>query len=89
MLQTQHNFKGFYRLSRVLPMPLVGLLIIVSVCADVGSQPLEYPELEALFMLDFGAAVRTLPGRATNIRVSINQLSWFMYCCLPSLMFGD
>ena len=41
MLQTQHSFKGFYMLSRVLPMPLVGLLIIVSVCVDVGSQLLD------------------------------------------------
>ena len=40
-------------------------------------------------MLDFGAAARTLPGRATNIQVSINRLFWFIYYCLLSLMFGD
>ncbi|KAL5768841.1 hypothetical protein ACOSQ2_015624 [Xanthoceras sorbifolium] len=44
--------------SRVLPMPIVGLLIIGGVCADVGSQPTEYPELEALSWLDFGAALK-------------------------------
>lgn len=44
--------------SRVLPMPLVGLLIIGGVCADVGSQQSEYPELEALSRLDFGAAMK-------------------------------
>ncbi|EEF48254.1 conserved hypothetical protein [Ricinus communis] len=43
--------------SRVLPMPLVGLLIIGGVC-DVGSQASEYPELEALSRLDFGAAMK-------------------------------
>ena len=36
--------------SRVLPMPLVGLLIIGGVCADGGSQPSEFPEFEALSM---------------------------------------
>ncbi|XP_059433454.1 uncharacterized protein LOC132166622 [Corylus avellana] len=43
--------------SRVLPMPLVGLLIIGSVC-DAGSQASEYPELEALSRLDLGAAMK-------------------------------
>jgi hypothetical protein len=42
--------------SRVLPMPLVGLLIIGTVC-DAGSQA-EYPELEALSRLDLGAAMK-------------------------------
>lgn len=55
---------GFWRskllwASRVLPMPLVGLLIIGGVCSDVGSQASEYPaELEALSRLDFGAAMK-------------------------------
>ncbi|KAL8153187.1 hypothetical protein V2J09_010947 [Rumex salicifolius] len=44
--------------SRVLPMPLVGLLIIGSVCADTESGVSEYPELEALSRLDFGAAMK-------------------------------
>lgn len=44
--------------SRVLPMPLVGLLIIGGVCTDAGSQPSEFPELEALARLDFGAAMK-------------------------------
>lgn len=53
--------------SRVLPMPLVGLLIIGGVCADVGGQALEYPELEALFRLDFGAAMKVfLAKRLTS-----------------------
>ncbi|KAK1289554.1 GTP-binding protein [Acorus calamus] len=43
------------QVSRVLPMPLVGLLIIGSVCAP---QVAEYPELEALSKLDFGAALK-------------------------------
>ncbi|WCJ42472.1 hypothetical protein M5689_023280 [Euphorbia peplus] len=51
--------------SRVLPMPLVGLFIIGSVC-DVGSQS-EYPELEALSRLDFGAAMKVfLAKRLTS-----------------------
>lgn len=53
--------------SRVLPMPLVGLVIIGKVCADVGSQTLEYPELEALSRLDFGAALKVfLAKRLTS-----------------------
>ncbi|KDP33674.1 hypothetical protein JCGZ_07245 [Jatropha curcas] len=52
--------------SRVLPMPLVGLFIIGSVC-DVGSQASEYPELEALSRLDFGAAMKVfLAKRLTS-----------------------
>lgn len=49
--------------SRVLPMPLVGLLIIGGVCADVGSQASEYPELEALSRLDLGAAMKVFLAR--------------------------
>lgn len=53
--------------SRVLPMPLVGLVIIGSVCADVGSQQPEYPEIEALSRLDFGAAMKVfLAKRLTS-----------------------
>lgn len=49
--------------SRVLPMPLVGLLIIGGVCADVGSPASEYPELEALSRLDLGAAMKVFLAR--------------------------
>lgn len=49
--------------SRVLPMPLVGLLIIGSVCAQAESQASEYPELEALSRLDFGAAMKVYLAR--------------------------
>ncbi|KAF7813834.1 thermosome subunit gamma [Senna tora] len=53
--------------SRVLPMPLVGLLIIGSVCADMGNQASEYPEIEALSRLDFGAAMKVfLAKRLTS-----------------------
>lgn len=53
--------------SRVLPMPLVGLLIIGSVCTDVGSHASEYPEFEALSRLDFGAAMKVfLAKRLTS-----------------------
>ncbi|OIT36187.1 PREDICTED: uncharacterized protein LOC109242354 [Nicotiana attenuata] len=53
--------------SRVLPMPLVGLLIIGGVCADVKSPASEYPELEALSRLDFGAAMKVfLAKRLTS-----------------------
>lgn len=52
--------------SRVVPMPLVGLFIIGSVC-DVGNQASEYPELEALSRLDFGAAMKVfLAKRLTS-----------------------
>ncbi|KAL3629690.1 hypothetical protein CASFOL_026912 [Castilleja foliolosa] len=43
--------------SRIVPMPLVGLLIIGGVCGEVGSQ-VENPELEALSRLDIGAAMK-------------------------------
>ncbi|KHN45642.1 hypothetical protein glysoja_031513 [Glycine soja] len=53
--------------SRVLPMPLVGLLIIGGVCTDVGTQASEYPEIEALSRLDFGAALKVfLAKRLTS-----------------------
>lgn len=52
--------------SRVVPMPLVGLLIIGGVCADMGTQS-EYPELEALSRLDFGTAMKVfLAKRLTS-----------------------
>ena len=44
--------------SRVLPMPLIGLLLIGSFCGDAGSQASEYPEIEALSRLDLGAAMK-------------------------------
>ncbi|KAL6274702.1 hypothetical protein ACE6H2_025394 [Prunus campanulata] len=53
--------------ARVLPMPLVGLLIIGGVCADTGSEDSEFPELEALSRLDFGAAMKVfLAKRLTS-----------------------
>lgn len=53
--------------SRVLPMPLVGILIIGGLCADVGSQTKEYPEVEALSRLDFGGAMKVfLAKRLTS-----------------------
>ena len=45
-------------MSRVLPMPLVGLLIIGGVCSPAENQTAEYPELEALSRLDVGAALK-------------------------------
>lgn len=63
---------GFWRskllwASRVVPMPLVGLLIIGGVCADVGSQASEFPELEALSRLELGAAMKVfLAKRLTS-----------------------
>ncbi|KAA8520699.1 hypothetical protein F0562_015029 [Nyssa sinensis] len=53
--------------SRVLPMPLVGLVIIGGVCADAATQATEYPEFEALSRLDFGAAMKVfLAKRLTS-----------------------
>lgn len=46
------------RVSRVLPMPLVGLLIIGSVCSAAENPVSEYSEMEALFRLDIGAALK-------------------------------
>ncbi|KAL1554847.1 hypothetical protein AAHA92_15358 [Salvia divinorum] len=52
--------------ARVVPMPLVGLLIIGGVCSDIGNQA-EYPEVEALSRLDFGAAMKVfLAKRLTS-----------------------
>ncbi|XP_043701476.1 uncharacterized protein LOC122651950 [Telopea speciosissima] len=66
--------------SRVLPMPLIGLLIIGSVCADVGSQKSEYPELEALSSLDFGAAMKVflakrLTSEFTQVTADVEEKS--------------
>ncbi|KAL8497960.1 hypothetical protein ACS0TY_021352 [Phlomoides rotata] len=65
--------------SRFVPMPLVGLLIIGSVCADVGNQA-EYPELEALSRLDFGAALKVflakrLTSEFTQVTADVEEKS--------------
>ncbi|XP_042390670.1 uncharacterized protein LOC121981937 isoform X2 [Zingiber officinale] len=44
--------------SRVFPMPLVGLFIIISVCSPSESYSTEYTELEALSRLDIGGALK-------------------------------
>ncbi|KAL5729251.1 hypothetical protein ACHQM5_002227 [Ranunculus cassubicifolius] len=44
--------------SRVLPMPLIGLVIIGSVCTDTQKEESEYSELQALSRLDFGGAMK-------------------------------
>ncbi|XP_078431780.1 thermosome subunit gamma [Wolffia australiana] len=49
--------------SRVLPMPLLGLVLIGSVCTPAESKATEYPELEALSRLDFGAAMKIFLAR--------------------------
>ncbi|XP_022145081.1 uncharacterized protein LOC111014591 [Momordica charantia] len=66
--------------SRVLPMPLVGLLIIGSVCADVGSQASEFPEFEALSRLDLGAAMKVflakrLTSEFTQVTAEVEESS--------------
>ncbi|MED6137191.1 hypothetical protein PIB30_062753 [Stylosanthes scabra] len=66
--------------SRVLPMPLVGLLIIGGVCADVGSQAANYPEIEALSRLDFGAAMKVflakrLTSEFTQVTADVEEKS--------------
>lgn len=64
--------------SRVLPMPLVGLFIIGSVCTDVGAS--EFPELEALSRLDFGAAMKVflakrLTSEFTQVTADVEERS--------------
>ncbi|GAV82110.1 hypothetical protein CFOL_v3_25563 [Cephalotus follicularis] len=66
--------------SRVLPMPLVGLLIIGSVCSDTGSQASEYQELEALSRLDLGAAMKVflakrLTSEFTQVMADVDENS--------------
>ncbi|XP_076944678.1 uncharacterized protein LOC143615442 [Bidens hawaiensis] len=66
--------------SRVLPMPLVGLFFISSLCADVGNEPGDYPELEALSRLDFGAAMKvflakTLTSDFTQVTTDVEEKS--------------
>lgn len=66
--------------SRVLPMPLVGLLIIGSVCTDGGNQASEYPEFEALSRLDLGAAMkvflaRRLTSEFTQVTADVEEKS--------------
>ncbi|CAI8594771.1 unnamed protein product [Vicia faba] len=53
--------------AHVLPMPLVGLFLIGSVCANVESPVSEYPEIEALSRLDFSGAMKVfLAKRLTS-----------------------
>ncbi|XP_073062554.1 uncharacterized protein [Primulina eburnea] len=53
--------------SRVIPMPLVGLLIIGSVCTDMGNEAEENLEFKALSRLDFSAAMKVfLAKRLTS-----------------------
>ncbi|CAD5189652.1 unnamed protein product [Musa acuminata subsp. malaccensis] len=66
--------------SRVLPMPLVGLLIISSVCSPFESYSTEYSELEALSRLDIGAALKIflakrLTSEFTEITAAIEEKS--------------
>ncbi|KAJ8643172.1 hypothetical protein MRB53_004920 [Persea americana] len=66
--------------SRVLPMPLVGLLIIGGVCAQPENQASDYPELEALSRLDFGAAMKVflakrLTSEFTQVTAAIEERS--------------
>ncbi|XP_054787056.1 uncharacterized protein LOC129293240 [Prosopis cineraria] len=66
--------------SRVLPMPLVGLVIIGSVCADAESQASAYPEIEALSRLDFGAAIKVflakrLTTELTEVTADVEEKS--------------
>lgn len=66
--------------SRVLPMPLVGLVLIGTVCADMGSQSSDFPELEALSRLDFGAAMKVflakrLTSDFTNVTADVEEKS--------------
>ncbi|KAK6944974.1 hypothetical protein RJ641_026076 [Dillenia turbinata] len=62
--------------SRVLPMSLVGLVIIGSVRADAS----EYPEVEALSGLDFGAAMKVflakrLTSEFTQVTAAVEERS--------------
>lgn len=66
--------------SRVLPMPLVGLLIIGGICTDVGGQASEYPELDALSRLDFSAAMKVflakrLTSEFTQVTADVEEKS--------------
>ncbi|KAK2645681.1 hypothetical protein Ddye_020876 [Dipteronia dyeriana] len=66
--------------SRVLPMPLIGLLIIGGVCTDAGSQQSEYPELVALSRLDFGGAMKVflakrLTSEFTQVTTEVEESS--------------
>ncbi|KAH7658343.1 hypothetical protein IHE45_17G081600 [Dioscorea alata] len=66
--------------SRVLPMPLVGLLIIGSVCSPLENQTTEYSELKALSELDIGAALKIflakrLTSEFTQITAAVEEKS--------------
>ncbi|XP_042395346.1 uncharacterized protein LOC121985778 isoform X1 [Zingiber officinale] len=66
--------------SRVFPMPLVGLFIIISVCSPSESYSTEYTELEALSRLDIGGALKIflakrLTSEFTNITAAIEENS--------------
>lgn len=58
--------------SRVLPMPLVGLFLIGSVCANVGSPASEYPEIEALSRLDVSAAMKLFLAKSLTSDLTQN-----------------
>uniref|UniRef100_A0A1J3DJ67 Thermosome subunit gamma n=1 Tax=Noccaea caerulescens TaxID=107243 RepID=A0A1J3DJ67_NOCCA len=66
--------------SRVFPMPLVGLFLIGAFCADFENQTPDYPELEALSRLDFGAAMKVflakrLTSELTQVTSDIEEKS--------------
>ncbi|PKA54454.1 hypothetical protein AXF42_Ash000287 [Apostasia shenzhenica] len=66
------------RVSRMLPMPLVGFLIIGSVCSPSENQ--SQPELEALSRLDVGAALKIflakrLTSEFTQATASVEEKS--------------
>lgn len=67
-------------MSRVLPMPLVGMLIIGGVCSPAEKQTVEYSEIEALSRLDIGAALKIflakrLTSEFTQMTASIEEKS--------------
>ncbi|CAI0543279.1 unnamed protein product [Linum tenue] len=65
--------------SRVLPMPLVGLCLIGTLC-NVGSPASDYSEVEALSRLDFGAAMKVflakrLTSEFTQVTADVEEKS--------------
>lgn len=56
--------------ASVLPMPLVGLFLIKSVCANVSTVS-EYPEIEALSRLDFSGAMKLFLAKTLTSELAL------------------
>eukprot|EP00246_Nothoceros_aenigmaticus_P004384 TRINITY_DN15919_c0_g1_i1.p1 TRINITY_DN15919_c0_g1~~TRINITY_DN15919_c0_g1_i1.p1 ORF type:complete len:466 (-),score=53.15 TRINITY_DN15919_c0_g1_i1:31-1428(-) len=71
--------------SRVMPMPLVGLFVIEGVCAPSGSPLKKSPEMKALLNLDVAVAVKVFLAK----RISIDMADGTKSLMERSVIIGE